>query len=319
MAKNVLILGAGASKHYDFPLAYEIVRRVREDTDSMQSHAPQFGIEPTDYTRVVARLLSSGCTSVDQFAEYLDSAKDIFIAKALIAYHLGMCEVRTVLSQKWAGGHWYELLANHLIGSKLETFPQRDIAVITFNYERSLEQYLFDCLTSRFERRHSPADIRTAFLRLPIIHIYGRMGQLPGFARLGESERPYEQIHDRKEMDAAVAGMHILRELREDPGRGERTAARQHLRDAHGVITFLGFAYAYENLEALDLANTCAGRTVNGTIFEIGEDERHTELTARLQQFNIKLSEDWRFNVYDAILTRPLTILGPPHRAEKLP
>ncbi len=313
MTNNVLILGAGASKHYDFPLAYEIVRHFRRNTDSMQSRAPQFGIEPADYDRVVARLLSSGCTSVDQFADYLDDAADVFIAKALIAYHLGIHEVRPALSQKWAGGHWYELLANHLIGPRLDTFPQRDIAIITFNYERSLEQYLLDCLTSRFQQRHSEADIRAAFLRLPIIHIYGRMGQLPGFAKPGEPERAYEQIGDRKQMEAAIAGMHILRELRDDSGRGERDAARQHLRDAKGTVTFLGFAYAHENLEALDLTNTCiAKRAIYGTIFEMGEDERHKELIARLRRFNVALNEPWRFDVYNAILTRPLTILGTP-------
>jgi hypothetical protein len=314
MVNNVLILGAGASKHYDFPLAYEIVQRVRQNVDSMQQHASHFDIELADYDRVVTRLLSSGCTSIDQFAEYLDSAEDIRIAKALIAFHLGIFETRAALSSKWAGGHWYELLANHLIGPKLGTFPQRDIAIITFNYERSLEQYLLDCLTSRFEQRHSEADIRAAFLRLPIIHIYGRMGQLPGFAKSGTQERAYEPISGPLEMNAAINGMHILRELRDDPGRGERDAARQHLRDAKGIVTFLGFAYAEENLEALDLVTSASGKTaVYGTIWGIGEgDERHKELTMRLRRFNVSLSEPWRFNVYDAILKRPLTILGAP-------
>jgi hypothetical protein len=64
------------------------------------------------------------------------------------------------------------------------------------------------------------------------------------------------------------------------------------------VVTFLGFAYAQENLEALDLANTCTGKTVYGTIFEIGEDERHKELSARLRRFNVTLNEAWCFNVY---------------------
>jgi hypothetical protein len=312
MATNVLILGAGASRHYDFPLAAGIVTRVRDNVDLMMQQAAAFGIEPPIYERVVARLLTSGCTSVDQFAEYLDDAADIITAKALIAYHLAIFEVGGSLRSEWAGGHWYKLLANHLIGTKLDSFPQRDIAVITFNYERSLEQYLLDCLTARFEERPSEAEIRAALLRLPIIHIYGRMGYLPGFATNGEPERAYERILTREQMDAAVAGMHLLRELRGDPGRGDREAARECLRTATGKVIFLGFAYAHENLEALDLRNTRGGKTVYGTIFDIGEDERHEELKRRLKTFGVELNEWWRFDVYRALLTRPLTIIGSP-------
>jgi hypothetical protein len=77
-------------------------------------------------------------------------------------------------------------------------------------------------------------------------------------------------------------------------------------------VIFLGFAYAQENLEALDSANTCAGKSVYGTIYGIGEDERYAELVRRLRDSGINLSEPWRFTVYEAVLTRPTTILGPP-------
>jgi hypothetical protein len=285
---------------------------VRHDVDSMMQHLPNLGLSTGIYEQVRARLLSSGCTSVDQFAEYLDDDADVHMAKAMIAYHLAIFEVQGSLHSGRAG-HWYELLANHLIGTELGTFPQRDIAIITFNYERSLERYLLDCLTARFEQRHSEAEIRTALLRLPIIHIYGRMGPLPGFTRGDEPWRAYERIAERRQLHAAVAGMHLLRELRDDPGRGDRDAARQCLRNAKGKVIFLGFAYAQENLEALDLANTCGGKAVYGTIKDIGEDERHKALTIRLKHgFGVELTEPWRFDVYTALLTRPLTILGSP-------
>jgi hypothetical protein len=113
-------------------------------------------------------------------------------------------------------------------------------------------------------------------------------------------------------MSQAVAGMHLLRELRDDPGRGERNAARECLRKATGNVIFLGFAFAEENLEALALADTCAGKPVYGTIKDIGEDERHRELTIRLKRFGVELSEPWRFDVYTALLTHLLTILADP-------
>jgi len=116
-----------------------------------------------------------------------------------------------------------------------------------------------------------------------MIHIYGRMGYLPGFAKNGGPERAYERIQTRPQLNSAVAGMHLLRELRGD-------AARACLHTASGKVIFLGFAYAQENLEALDLAITCAGKTVFGTIFEIGEDEPHKEPVMRLKTFGVELN-----------------------------
>ena len=312
-ATNVLILGAGASKHYDFPLAADIVRRVRANTDSMTGRLGQLEIDQEIYERVVARLLSSGCTSVDQFAEYLDNPADILVAKSLVAYHVAIFETRASLSADRPGGHWYELLANHLIGVELDSFPQRDIAIITFNYDRSLEQYLLDCLGSRFGERHSQTEVRDAFQRLPLIHIYGRLGHLPGFGTgSSRSERPYEPIRGGAELQSATAGMHMLRELRDHPRRGQREAARECLGAAQGRVSFLGFAYAQENLEALDLARTCTQKTVSGTVLGIGHDERRVELHERLHGFGVTLSHQWEFDVYTALLTFPRTILGLP-------
>jgi hypothetical protein len=313
IATNVLILGAGASKHYDFPLAAEIVQRVRENVDALiPPHMANLGIDINIYQRVVARLLASGCTSIDQFAEYLDDPSEIFIAKALVAYHLATFEMRSSFSTGMRPtGHWYELLANRLIGLRLDDFPLRDIAVITFNYERSLEYYLFGCLTSRFGQRHTESEIRSAFLRLPIIHIYGRMGHLPGFGKTGEPERSYARIQSRDQLLAATAGMHMLRELRGDPSRGDSKAAQECLSSSSGNVIFLGFAFARENLEALDLVKTCAGKTVCGTIKDIEEDERHAELTERLKAFGIELNSNWRFDVYTALLRYPRTVVGP--------
>jgi hypothetical protein len=39
---------------------------------------------------------------------------------------------------------------------------------------------------------------------------------------------------------------------------------------------------------------------------------RHAELKERLRKFGVTLSEDWLFDVFAALQTRPLTILGRP-------
>jgi hypothetical protein len=140
------------------------------------------------------------------------------------------------------------------------------------------------------------------------------MGRLPELVREGDSERAYEPIQSREEMQAAISGMHMLRELRDDPHRGERDSARECLRASTGKLIFLGFAYAQENLEALDLANTRGAKQAYGTIFGIDEDERANELKDRLKLFDVALSEPWPFTVHQALLTRPTTIFGTPRQ-----
>jgi len=136
---------------------------------------------------------------------------------------------------------------------------------------------------------------------------------LPGFGKNpSEPQRPYEPIENQTQLLTAIEGMHILREIRDNPSLGGRKAAKECLSAATGNVTFLGFAYAQENLEALDLAKTRGAKVTYGTVFDVGEDERIAELRERLARFDVALSENWRFDVYTALLTRPRTILGPP-------
>jgi hypothetical protein len=318
MASHVLVLGAGASVHYTFPLARELVRRVVKGSDMPRpTRMEQLGFELNTYDSFVRRLRMSGATSVDQFAAYLDDPADIHMAKALIAYYLACCEQRDDLTAPDRTDHWYELLANHLIGRTLDSFPQRDIAIITFNYERSLERYLHDCLLTRFITRQGTDEIRKAFFRLPIIHIYGHLGRLPGFGGIDESEREYQPVRDKTQLELAIAGMHLLPELNRDQGLGDRDAARTCVRDATGDITFLGFAYAQENLEALDLTNTRTNKRLHGTIVGFDEGEPFNELNARLGGFGgPSFSNAWRSSVYEVVRMHPTTILGKPRQSD---
>lgn len=314
MATNVLILGAGASNHYDFPLAYDIVQYYRKGSASIVPHIEPLGLDRKRFDLFIPRLLSSGCTSIDQFAEYLGDPDDIFMAKALLAYHIASHEQRGVLSQKWASGPWYEVLANQLIGRALDEFPLRDIAIVTFNYDRSLEQYLLDCLMSRFAGPRTKEQIEDAFRRLDIVHIYGHLGHLPGFApRRGDPEREYQPILDRSQLELAIGGMHLLSELRANPGLGDHQAAQECIHAASAGITFLGFAYSPENLEALALMGNRTGKSLHGTIRGISDGEPRRELDARLEALcGVGLSGAWDCSVFDAFKLRPTTILGKP-------
>lgn len=285
MATNVLVLGAGASRHYDFPVSREIWDKIcHTKADLNHAQLRELGLEPSAFDSFAERLALSGVLSVDQFAEYIvDDPDDLQMAKGLIAYSLGIYEGRGTL-QAPRPRHWYRTLGEALIGFDLESFPRRDIAIITFNYDRSLERYLFDCLLGRFVKKHSLEELKEAFSRLPIIHIYGQMGALPEFEVRGEPMRPFERIQNQAQLQPAIAGMHLLPEIKRDARLGNRDAARKCLHEATGNVTFFGFAYDVENLKALDLANTHGGKQVYGTTLGFGSNDPIEKLQRRMQR-----------------------------------
>jgi hypothetical protein len=321
MPTNVLILGAGASAHYAFPVSREIWNRICvSKADLGDPRLTELALPPSAFKSFAERLAYSGVLSVDAFAEYLmDDRDDLYMAKGLIAYTLGLFEVRGTLPGR--DRNWYRTLANALIGLELDTFPCRDIAIITFNYERSLERYLFDCLLGRFTRKHGLDELIAAFKRLPIIHIYGQMGALPEFEERGDPMRPYEQILNADQLALAISGMHLLSEIKRDATVGHRDAARHCLRKAFGNVTFLGFAYDPENLKALDLANTHGGKNVYGTTVGFGPNDPTEKLNTRMQRdFGVQ----WHpyatdMDVFAVLESFPDRTLGPEIGSESAP
>lgn len=312
MASNVLILGAGASRHHDFPVSREIWTRIcLNRTDLSDGALRGVGLDPDAFENFAERLAQSGVLSVDAFAEYvIDDPDDLYMAKGLIAYTLGIYEIRASLRGR--DRDWYRTLANILIGLDLDSFPRRDIAIITFNYERSLERYLLDCLQGRFIKKHSLEEIVAAFRRMPIIHIYGQMGALPDFQIPRAPVCPYDRISNPTQLRQAVSGMHLLPEIKRDDRVGNRDAARMFIKDATGSVTFLGFAYDPENLRALDLANTCGGKPVSGTTFGFGPDAPIDSLNRRMHEITAGHWSPFRpdRDVFAALEAHPDRILG---------
>jgi hypothetical protein len=311
MVTNVIVLGAGASRHYGFPLARGLIDRACDAGYApREEQLAKFGLNPAAVTQFIQDVTRSGCTSIDHYVDYIDDVSEIRIGKVLIAYLLAFEEQPAALFHRGRTDHWYEILANSLIGDRLDTFPERDVAIITFNYERSLEQYLLECLRNRFRARHDVSEIFRAFARLPLIHVYGTIGYLPGLGPPpGGLDRAYGPIVDSEGMNRAISAMRLLREVRgsSSPAIDQ---ARQHIREASGSISFLGFAYSHENLSALQLQNRKPDTVVRGTCFEMVGDQL-AELSDRLRRCGgASLQPPWGLTVYEAFRQYARTVLG---------
>jgi hypothetical protein len=310
MATQALVLGAGASWHYGFPLAREIAYKTSTKSWSVE-RLKLCGIEQVAAESFADSLRESLSTSIDDFLSYETEPGVVALGKAILAYFIAEQEHIQNLSAK-PNPHWYETLASRLIVPDLSLFPARDIAIVTFNYDRSLDRSLLGSLVSRFRSKHSLPEIVAAFKRLPIVHIYGQLGYLPGLGADPRLEREYGPISSKDGMDRAVAAMHLLPEVITLGRDGTNIAEAEALIARATDVSFLGFAYSADNLSALGLAPPAtAGKKFSGTKLGFNSDEQILELKVRLEKFGVRLNSAWSDEVASALTNYPTTILGP--------
>jgi hypothetical protein len=147
---TVLILGAGASYPYGFPTAKQLKASICEAFANPDTTACRLLGDNSDFNRDAIfgfreAFYRSGLPSVDAF---LEKRADLLpIGKLAIAYGLIPFEDENMLYQltPGRGGHWYEYLSEKL-NTSFEDFGANSLSIITFNYDRSLEHYLFTAL-----------------------------------------------------------------------------------------------------------------------------------------------------------------------------
>jgi len=100
----------------------------------------------SDAERFLTKLSRSGHYSVDAYLERTD--EDISLGKYLLALSLKRLEVLDQLFPPSNSG-WYQYLFNSLIAQN-SGFGENNLTIVTFNYDRSLEAYLYNALLNRF-------------------------------------------------------------------------------------------------------------------------------------------------------------------------
>lgn len=124
---------------------------------------------------MLMNLLQSFPEVVSILLIFLEHRKEFMsIGKMTIASYLIPCEKDARLREP--ENNWYMYLYDRL-KSSFEEFEENKISFITFNYDRSLEQFIFEALKSQFNK--SPQACAEKIRKIPIIHLYGQLDFLP--------------------------------------------------------------------------------------------------------------------------------------------
>jgi hypothetical protein len=247
---TLFILGAGASKPFGYPTGPELRDRIIEDVFSEDivdalsmcgDDIKYFNQELKIFRRAFAR---SGRYSIDRFLEH--QPKFMEIGKMLIARILISYEEDSLLRNREE--NWYMHLLE-LLEVPFETLHLNNTSFITFNYDRSLEHFLFEAI--RNQSGKNPEDCKEIMKNFPIVHLYGQLDPLPWQVEKGGTEYSSDVNTDNRVL-AAPENIQLI--------SGERDIAKSKLfDDAYRLlgkadrIFFLGFGFDKTNLERLQI------------------------------------------------------------------
>lgn len=256
---TALVLGAGASMTYGYPSGADLKREIlnlsasqafrsvghlqpgllSDRTHDDKSHLEDFQTE----------FRNSGADSIDTFLGHRDEFMEI--GKGCIALLLLQCERKDRLFPA-EGDDWYSYFWNRYKTKTWDELDFSDIKIVTFNYDRSFEQYLLQVLKSL--HRKTDKDALEKLATLEIVHVYGSLGATlpgqPGYMKYGE-------YIDRSRIEHCVSTMNLIRDRKGVENSPTLERSREILRGAKS-IAFLGFGFDDTNVERIGAENACA-------------------------------------------------------------
>lgn len=263
---TVLVLGAGASQPYGYPLGFGLKEKIilNQLNDSSVQIYVQLGFKPDDVYVFKNELHRSPLTSVDAFLEQrpeFTKMGKIAIAKELIQYE----EENNILTKF----DWYQYLFNKM-NVRFEDFENNRIAFITFNYDRSFEHFLMMSLKSTYGKTEN--ECAKVLSKIPFIHVHGKLGSLP-WEKVKSFTRDYSTLWDLNSLLQTSEQIRIVHE--EDPKRDAIFSKAFELLTMAERIYFLGFGFGELNVKRLRIGELNQnGKEIKATAYQLENAEQ---------------------------------------------
>lgn len=281
--QTLFILGAGASNPYKYPLGSDLRINIisnlagdilnlstTESKDLLRAESPKYINFSKDFYSSKMQLIDYFIDKNDKiYKGYFDESAAI-IGKKAITVNIMLAEKDSRAyfdSMKEIEDDWISILFNKMIyGLKKEEIPEYEkpellinlilenkITFITFNYDRSLEFFLFEAIKSTFNLNSIYA--KEILDGIKIIHVFGRFPKLPFETSQDSFDYGYEP--SKYLLNIAYREIQTLTER----GSIDRDVLIKEISNADRIF-FLGFGYHQENLNLLGL-NHCLQKRIN--------------------------------------------------------
>lgn len=257
--KRVFILGAGSNQCYDFPTG-EGLRNliIGDDIQDLTKYVYVPYAEFKNFFR------ESGMQSVDRFIEQNQKFEEI--GKKIIAWYISRKENPSALNI--GEKHWYFYIFNRLL-QEIKTLTEGEISFITFNYDRSLEHFLYQSLFHTFLSK-SQEELTEYKNLFSIYHVYGQVGSIISTSEI--PARSYSPPSRFSDVDSFYKGIHLVTTRDEDLKRFD--LLKKTVKGAD-VIYCIGFGFDALNMERIGLTqNDLACKAIFSTSVNVGLAER---------------------------------------------
>lgn len=319
-SETVLVLGAGASSDFGFPLGFSLYKDILEILEGANGYmmlSDIFGRQKIEEFKLAYKF--SGKESIDEFLEHRVELADI--GKALISIAIIKKENEGELFTYQKDKHWYRKLLSFMNTSNAEDFSKNKISFVTFNYDRSLEHFLYLSLKNSYKL--SDTEIVKIMSSIKIIHIHGHVGSHPcnngnalsffqyhSFDKVedrspfnlthgnwDENKKYYRYYYDVISPQNIKSSMQNIKIIHDEENTKELKEAIELMDKAQRII-FLGFGYNETNLKRLKISE-CKCSSIWGTAKGMSQvqKEKITYLSGK------KIEEDHLLNctIYDFI------------------
>lgn len=262
---TVFVLGAGASEPYGYPTGKQLKEQILEHflNDFDRVFPEQVQIEPWNTSKSIARqqvprfleTFGGPVPSIDLFlAGHPDDLWLNRLGRLAIILRISTAELEHSKrrKQKRPEKDWCEFLLGKLRGGLItpddfkSRFRENNVTIITFNYDRFLEDYVFDGLQKSFGGLE-PETVKEQLGHIKIVHVFGQIAPLP-WQNLGQGIKYGSEI---TEVDVLSLSKN-LRIIYDGYHNPELEEARTKIAETRRIF-FLGFGYAGENLKVLAL------------------------------------------------------------------
>jgi hypothetical protein len=268
--KTVFVIGAGAHCPYNFPDGAALIKSIikmlpanpNENNEFRQEFFQAYGQEIGGIGKILVefrRMLDlGGHSSIDsflathaRFGGYPEVGK-FAVAKCLLPLEFKASFSRTqkVISESNPDRDWLSYLFNYMsqgcLNSADEFIENNKSTFVTFNYDRTLEYFFYH----RFQHTYglSPAEALEKAKQIPIIHVYGSLGDFHS----GVVKTSFTPI----EIQSASACIRLMYEDRLQQPEIEK--AKAAISDA-AAVCFLGFSFDPDNIVRLEFPKVCKG------------------------------------------------------------
>jgi len=281
---TVFILGAGASAPYGYPTGYELRRLIIEEFPKRAAHDEfvkrgPLGNDKIWMERVKEEITYDAENLSEIFEKSRTSSIDLFLSRRRQFYEIGRRAIAQIIFEKEKNSKfeyemddvsqdWYKYLYRRMTETLVDPesymgFADNNVTFITFNYDRSLEHFLYDALIHSFEIPLGGIKTKDLF-PFEFIHVYGKLADLDWQESSGVKYGSYF-------IPKMIENINIIYDS-ENSARLQKTL-KERITNAKRIF-FLGFGFAPENMEILGIPEVLKSEPqIYGTAFNWTEKE----------------------------------------------